>query len=181
MAGTLHVPRSRGALSGMLLILLGVWGGLIPFVGPYFGYAYTPATAWTYTSGRLWLEILPAAAAVVGGLILLTAAVRPVALFGGLLSALAGAWFAVGTILSPLWAAGGSGTAGLPAGGAMARAVEQVGFFTGLGVAIVFVAALAIGRLSAVTVRDSLHAEGRAALAEESAADPAVPSPRQPA
>ena len=34
MAGMLRVPRSRGALSGVLLVLLGLWGGLIAFVGP---------------------------------------------------------------------------------------------------------------------------------------------------
>jgi hypothetical protein len=180
----LRVPRSRGALTGVLLVLLGAWGGLIPFVGPSFGYAYTPDAAWTYTAGRLWLEILPGAAATLGGIILLATSVRPVALAGAALSALAGAWFAVGTVLSPLWATAGTGTAGVPVGGTFARAMEQAGFFTGLGVVIVFVAALAAGRLSAVTVRDSVSAERRAAaLAETPAAggDRAVPSPRQPA
>ena len=70
MAGMLRVPRSRGALNGVLLVLLGLWGGLIAFVGPYFHYAYTPDQGFTYTTGRLWLEILPAAGTVVGGLIL---------------------------------------------------------------------------------------------------------------
>jgi hypothetical protein len=60
MAGMLRIPRTRGAVSGVLLILLGVWGGLVPFVGPYFHYAYTPDRAWAYTSGRLWLSIVPA-------------------------------------------------------------------------------------------------------------------------
>jgi len=41
MSGMLRIPRSRGALSGVLLVLLGTWGGLIAFVGPYFHYAYT--------------------------------------------------------------------------------------------------------------------------------------------
>lgn len=186
MAGILRVPRSRGALTGLLLVLLGAWGALIPFVGPYFHYAYLPDTAWTYTAGRLWLEILPGAAAALGGLILLAAAVRPVALFGAVLAALAGAWFTVGTVLSPLWATGGAGTAGLPAGGTFARAIEQIGFFAGLGVAIVFVSALAIGRLSVITLRDSRHAESRAAAmapepAPEEDTEPAVPAPRQPA
>jgi hypothetical protein len=45
MAGMLRVPRSRGALNGALLVLLGIWGGLIAFVGPYFHYAYTPDKA----------------------------------------------------------------------------------------------------------------------------------------
>ena len=155
MAGMLRVPRSRGALSGVLLVLLGLWGGLIPFVGPYFRYGFTPATTWTYNTGRLWLDILPAAGAVLGGLILLGSAIRPVAMFGGWLAALSGAWFAIGTAVSTLWTSGGTTAAGAPAGGTFARAVEQIGFFTGLGVVIVFLAALALGRLTVIGVRES--------------------------
>ena len=44
MAGMLQMRRKRGAFSGFPLILLGLWGALIPFVGPYFRYAYTPDT-----------------------------------------------------------------------------------------------------------------------------------------
>ena len=87
MAGILRVPRSRGALSGVLLILLGVWGALIPLVGPYFHYAYPPDTAWSFTSGRIWLEIAPGAAAFIGGLIVLVSSLRPVAMFGAWLAA----------------------------------------------------------------------------------------------
>ena len=149
MAVMLRMRRSRGALSGLLLILLGAWGGLIPFVGPYFGYAYTPDSAWTYTSGRLWLEILPAAATFAGGVLLLITGRRHTALLGALLAVAAGAWFAVGPVVSPLWnAAVGPGT---PAGsGIVTRTVEQIGFFTGLGVVIVFVAAAAAGRVLSV-------------------------------
>ena len=52
MNGMLRVPRTRGVASGFLLVLLGAWGALIPFIGPYFHFAYTPDTAWTYTVGR---------------------------------------------------------------------------------------------------------------------------------
>src|SRR5258708_34381753 len=82
MNGILRVPRTRGALSGLLLVLLGAWGALVPFVGPYFHYAYTPDTAWTYTSDRLWLEILPGAGTLPAGLIVLVSASRPPAHFG---------------------------------------------------------------------------------------------------
>ena len=34
MNGMLRVPRTRGVASGYLLILLGAWGALIPFIGP---------------------------------------------------------------------------------------------------------------------------------------------------
>ena len=139
--------RSRGAFSGFLLLLLGAWGGLIAFIGPYFHYAYTPATTWTYTTDRLWMEILPGAAVFLGGLLILLTAARHVAMFGALLAAAAGAWFTLGTVLSPLW------NHNVPLGGTPAsatvvmRIAEQIGFFTGLGVVIVCIASFAFGRL----------------------------------
>jgi hypothetical protein len=151
MAGMLQMRRSRGAASGFLLVLLGLWGALIPFVGPYFNYAYTPDTTWTYTTARLWLEVLPGAAVFLGGVLLIVATGRHVALFGALLAAAAGAWFTVGPILSPLWnnhvTMGGS-----PVGSTVfMRIMEQIGFFTALGLVIVFIAAAAFGRIMSVT------------------------------
>jgi hypothetical protein len=172
MAGLLRVPRSRGALSGVLLVLLGLWGGLIPFVGPYFHFTYTPGTAWTYTAGRLWLEILPAAGTVLGGLILLLSRVRPVGMFGAWLAAASGAWFAVGRLLSPLWNPGGTIALGTPIGSsALIRTLVEVTFFTGLGVVIVFLAALSIGRLSVIGVRDARLYEPEPEVADTAPAE----------
>jgi hypothetical protein len=165
MAGTLRVRRSRGALSGLLLVLLGIWGALIPFVGPYFHYAYTPDQAWRATSGRMWLEVLPGVVALVGGLVVLLSRFRPSALIGAWLAALAGAWFAVGNLIAGHWSS--LPTAGLPVGGATRSLLEQVGFFTGLGVVIVFLAALALGRFTVVAVGDT--APARRAEADDTA------------
>ena len=165
MTGMLRIPRSRGALSGLLLVLLGAWGALIPFIGPDFHYAYTPDKAWVYNSGRLWLEILPGAAALLGGLIVLLAGTRLMALFGGWLAAMSGAWFVVGKPLSVLWTTGGTG--GHPVGSVHLQTVEQIGFFTGLGVAIVFFAALALGRFTVIGARETAQAAERAAAAEQ--------------
>ncbi len=161
MAGMLQMRRSRGAVSGFLLILLGLWGALIPFVGPYFHYAYTPDSAWTYTTARLWLEILPGAAVFLGGFLLLIATGKHIALFGAMLAAAAGAWFTLGTVLSPLWnnhvTMGGS-----PASSTVyMRIMEQLGFFYALGVVIVFIAAAALGRVVSVTsgIRAAVPAE----------------------
>ena len=146
----LQMRRSRGALSGVLLMLLGLWGALIPFVGPYFRYAYTPDTAWTYNTGRLWLEVLPGAAVFLGGFLLMIARGRHIAMFGALLAAAAGAWFTLGPVLSPLW------NHHVPMGGSPAstsvymRIMEQIGFFTALGIVIVFIAAAALGRIASV-------------------------------
>jgi peptidoglycan/LPS O-acetylase OafA/YrhL len=147
MIGTLRMRRSRGVFSGFLLVLLGLWGGLIAFIGPSFHYAYTPATSWTYTSGRLWLEILPGAAVFLAGLLLILTNGRLIALFGAAVAAAAGAWFTLGTVFSPLW------NHNVPLGGSPAsatvvmRIAEQVGFYTGLGVVIVCVASFAFGRI----------------------------------
>jgi hypothetical protein len=151
MAGMLQMRRTRGAASGFLLALLGIWGAIIPFIGPYFHYAFTPDASWTYTTARLWLEILPGAAVFVGGVLLIIATGRHIALFGALLAALAGGWFALGTVLSPLWSTGGVTLGGTPvASTTLMRIMEQVGFFTGLGAVVIFLAAAAIGRISAV-------------------------------
>ena len=142
--------RSRGLASGLLLVLLGLWGALVPFVGPYFHFAYTPDTGWTYNTARLWLEILPGAAVFLGGVLLIIATSRYVALFGAMLAAAAGAWFVLGTVLSPLW------NNHVPMGGAPAsatvymRIMEQLGFFSALGMVIVFIAGMAIGRIASV-------------------------------
>jgi hypothetical protein len=180
MNGMLRVPRSRGVLSGLLLILLGAWGALVPFVGPYFHYAYTPDQGWTYTTGRLWLEVLPGAATVLGGLIVLVSAYRPVAHFGAWLAALAGAWFALGSVIAPTWI-GMNMTTGTPVGGSAARALEQIGFFTGLGVAIVLVAAMALGRFSVIGVRDARLAAPAQAVTPAEPAEPVTPAePAEP-
>jgi hypothetical protein len=150
MAATLRMRRSRGAFSGFLLILLGLWGALIPFIGPYFHYAYTPDVTWHYDTARLWLEILPGAAVFLGGFLLMVATGRHTALFGGLLAAVAGAWFVLGTTLSPLW------NNNVPMGGTPAssrefiRVMEQLGFFYALGVVIVLIAGAALGRIMSV-------------------------------
>lgn len=169
-----RIPRTRGAFSGVLLVLLGAWGGLIAFIGPYFHYAYTPDKAWVYTTGRLWLEILPGAATVLGGLLVLGSARRHTAMLGAFLAALAGAWFVVGNLVSTLWNSG-TPQAGVPAGTGLTRlAAENLGFFTGLGVLIVFFAALALGRFAVVGVRETAMVEraaaDEAALAEHEAA-----------
>ncbi len=166
MNGMLRVRRSRGVLSGLLLVLLGIWGALIPFIGPYFHYAYTPDKTWTYTTGRLWLDILPGAAAFLGGLIVLTSAYRPTAHFGAWLAALSGAWFVLGSLIGPTWIHMQM-VPGTPVGDATHRTLEQIGFFTGLGVVIVLLAAMAIGRFSVISVSDARRATREAEAARE--------------
>src|SRR5258705_13004385 len=111
----LQMPRSRGAASGFVLILLGAWGAVVPFAGPYFDFAFSPDQAWTWTAARGWLEVLPGAATVIGGLLLLGSRNRATAMLGGWLAGLAGAWFVVGRALAgPLGIRGVGPPGGFP-------------------------------------------------------------------
>jgi len=152
------MARSRGAISGPLLMLLGAWGALVPFIGHYFGYGFTPDTNWTWTAARGWLEVLPGAATFLGGALLATSRNRPSALLGGWVAAVSGAWFVLGLAITPWW---NPGTIGFASGSTDRAVIEHIGMFSGLGVVIVFFAALALGRVSVVGVRDVQAAQAR--------------------
>lgn len=148
------IPRSRGALSGLVLVILGIWAGLIPFVGPYFHYAYINyhGFAWL-TIGRLWLSIIPGVVAVLAGIELMRSANRPTATLAAICGAAAGAWLIIGPTVSTLWNHGVSQT-GRPLGGTFLRMLVQIGYFYALGAIILFFAAMALGRLSMIAFRD---------------------------
>jgi hypothetical protein len=168
--GRLQMPRSRGAMSGFLLILLGAWGALIPFVGPYFDFSFTPDQEWIWTTARGWLEVLPGAVTALGGLFLLMSRNRATAMFGGWLAVAGGAWFVVGRALAgPL----GIGNAGAPVAATETKRVWlELTYFYGLGALIVFFGAVALGRLSIRSVRDIEWADRPAAVTAEPQAAP---------
>jgi hypothetical protein len=168
-----YIRRRRQAGSGLLLILLGAWGALVPFVGPFFGYAFTPDRAWTYTSGRFWLSILPGAVAVFGGLLALSSG--RAASVGAFLAALGGTWFVIGRQVIAEVVGNGSISAGSPVtapgaafGPSTMHFLEGLGFFYGLGVLIVFVAARTLGAAARTRVVGPAYAQSadEAALTE---------------
>jgi len=148
----LHMPRSRGAMSGILLLILGAWGALIPFIGPYFHFTYPPGQAWVWSGARAWLEVFPGVVAALGGLLLLLSGNRATAMFGGWLAAIAGAWFVVGRTLAPALRLGDIGQP-IAATDAKRAAVEIASFY-GLGVLIVFIGGAVLARVTMRTGRD---------------------------
>jgi hypothetical protein len=150
--GLLRVPRTRGALSGVLLVLLGAWGALIAFVGPYFEYSYRSDATWHWTSQRGWLEVLPGVITMVGGLVLLMSGSRIGASLGAWLGVAGGVWFVIGRSLSDVFNIGSVGQPTASSEGG--RALAELGYFDALGAAIILVAGFALGRLSIVAARD---------------------------
>ncbi len=172
----MRLPRTTGAAGGLLIVLLGIWGGVIPFVGPYFNYAFGTDQTWHYTMNRLWLDILPGAAAVLGGLGLLVSARRASGVLFAWIALVAGAWFAIGPHVSIIWEHGAGGI-GAPLGGSIRRAIELLGYFSGVGVLIVGLAGIAMGRFLSrprvVTEAAAIGGAGAGALAADRGARPA--------
>ena len=156
------IPRSRGAICGALLALLGLWGGLAPFVGPYFHFGFTPDTVWVHNSGRLYYSAVPGAAVLLGGLLALFTRNRAIGVVGGVLAVLGGAWFTLGDSFVTVVLKQTSISIGAPIGtpavtGAiepLRMYLEQLTLFSGLGVLIAAVAALAVGRFSMLAAKD---------------------------
>jgi len=158
---------------GLAILIGGIWGGIIPFVGPYFHFTLGPDHTWTWTTGRLYLDVLPAIAAVLGGLLLLGAGPWAAGRLGALLALVAGIWFVVGPDLSLLWKAGGELGAGH--GSRTVQMLERLSFHTGLGVLI---AALAAYGLPALLGHRAGRAEPRAG---EPVGPPTTRAPLAPA
>jgi hypothetical protein len=149
------MQRSRGAASGLLLVLLGIWGAIIPFVGPYFHYTFGVTVPWFFTYDRLWLNVLPGIALFLGGLILGPTANRAGGGFGAWLALIGGIWFTIGPVISQLWRVGGlTAPIGEPLGSNSLRVLEQLGYFYGLGALATALAALALGRVTVRSVHD---------------------------
>lgn len=147
----MRIPRSRGAVSGVLLIIMGLAGALLPLVGPYFDFSTDSTSTWDLTTDTLWLSVLPGVAAAIGGLILLRSANRATAGLAAWLGIAAGAWFVAGDQITG-WSVSAAGE------------FEHLAAFEGLGAAIAALAAFALGRLAVRSVRD-VELEREAALA----------------
>jgi hypothetical protein len=141
----MRISRSTGAVSGFAIILLAVWGGIIPFIGPYFHYSFGSNATWHYTSNRFWLDIAPAIVAIVGGLLMIRSGHRVSGVVGCWLALAAGAWFVLGPPISLMWEHS-SGPIGAPMYGPTRQAIELVGYFYGVGALIMTFAAFALGR-----------------------------------
>lgn len=182
--GMLRTAGSRGVVTGVVLVALGLWSVLVPLVGPYFGYALSVAGPWTRPWAALWLQIVPGMVILLCGLVLTLTQRRLAGLVSGVLAAVAGTWLAVGFAVWS-WAPDGARADGVGAGGV--STAEQIGMASGLGAVVTLVAGLAVGRFSVRGTRDVSAAQRQESGWRRSASEPdpgphtgsAVPTPRQ--
>lgn len=134
---------------GLLVILLGAWGGIVPFVGPIFGYRSTHSGSFAWTAPHVLLYLIPGAVAMFFGLVLLGAAMERRARFSvskelaALVIMACGSWFVLGPAVWPIFSSSavfGSTT------GALARFVNFLGYNLGPGLLLAAFGAMALVR-----------------------------------
>jgi hypothetical protein len=136
-------------LVGLLTVLVSAWGGVVPYLGPAFGYSADGSASWTWNLAHGVLALTPGAVGVIAGLSMLSAGGRLAFGFGrvslagaGLLALAAGAWFVIGPAAWPVL----ERTHAYFTGGSPLRVLEYVtGYSLGTGLVVAAGGAFALG------------------------------------
>ncbi len=145
-SAALRASPPDGGVTGVLIAALGLWAAVVPLVGPYLGYDPTVAGPSSTSSVALWTMVMPGAALVMCGAILVATDRRVHGAAAAVVAVLAGAWLAVGPAV---WSTVSSGSAARE-GPATA---DQLGMSAGLGAAAVLLAGITLVRLRVRTTR----------------------------
>lgn len=94
---------------GLFTLLFGAWAGIVPFVGPLFGYGATGTGAWVWNLPHALLWLAPGAAAVLMGVLMSSQApgisagmASGGAFLIGFATLLCGAWLVIGPFAWPV-------------------------------------------------------------------------------
>ncbi|HET6874181.1 MAG TPA: hypothetical protein VFH70_05345 [Acidimicrobiales bacterium] len=112
-----HERLAGSAFTGLMALLVGAWGAICVYIGPYFDFRPVASDAWSATFQAGLLHLLPGLVGAAAGLMLLVMGParravpgRTLILPAALLVA-AGAWFVIGPSAWPVFE---SGTAFMP-------------------------------------------------------------------
>lgn len=105
------VPATSFGLifASVLAVLLSAWAGIVPYVGPTFGFSADGTSSWTWNSVHTYGALAPGAVGIIFSVLILACARRPLGAqsSGTLASAgffvfLCGAWLAVVPVVWPV-------------------------------------------------------------------------------
>jgi hypothetical protein len=153
--------------AGIVAVLVSAWGGIVPFVGPLFGFSADGTNSWHWSLAHAVLALVPGAVGVLVGLFVIAEA-RGIAVgrgrftlaTAGTILMVCGAWFAIGPLAWPVLASTGSFF--VPSSHLTALEYE-LGYSIGVGLVLVFCGAFVAGWASR-------HAPKVTGLATESTA-----------
>jgi hypothetical protein len=136
------------ALVGLIALLTAAWGGIVPYVGPVFGYKSNGDGAWQWSLMHSLLYLAPGAVGVWATLVVfggLARAGRPAGRIlvglGGLILFACGAWFVVGPAVWPIFY---SSLVFTPATSSLTSFADQVGYNLGPGVVLAAAGGMAL-------------------------------------
>ena len=105
----LRLGRVGLGTAGVVAVLASAWGGIVPYVGPIFGFSADGAGSWYWNLAHSVLALVPGAAGVLLGLFVIAESRgvtvgkgRLTLATAGILLILCGAWFAVGPYAWPV-------------------------------------------------------------------------------
>jgi hypothetical protein len=142
--------RSFGlALVGVVAVLTSAWGGIVPYVGPIFGFSGDGSSSWYWNTPHAVLALIPGALGVFLGLVVLGEARgivvgrgRVTLAMAGTLLMIVGAWFAIGPFAWPVLASTGP----YFVTGTHLRVLSyEVGYSIGVGIVLVVCGAFVDG------------------------------------
>lgn len=108
------VSSVRGASVGLILgafiaLLVSAWAGIVPFVGPVFGFSADGSASWTWNELHALGAVVPGAVGIVACAVVIACARQPMGLqsagslaTAGFMLFLCGAWFAVVPVVWPV-------------------------------------------------------------------------------
>lgn len=152
-------------LVGVVTALVGAWGGIVPYVGPTFGFSADASSPWHWTMAQALLALVPGALAVIAGMVLLLRAGSTVVGRGristglaGFVAATCGAWFIVGEFAWPVI----EGRYYFVGAAPYHFLLEQLAFAIGTGVVLVACGSYAMGWAARHQVRRAVRRSGPA-------------------
>lgn len=137
------VPAGLG-LVGLLAVLDGAWGAIVPYVGPTFGYRSNGVGSFQWTVEHGVLYLIPGIAGLVAGLMLLGfMRSRSGAAAAGVLAVASGAWFILGVVVWPILYSSPSVFTAAPT--PAANFANLLGYNLGPGIILAVLGGIALG------------------------------------
>jgi hypothetical protein len=159
----LRLGRIGLGTAGVVAVLAAAWGGVVPYVGPLFGFSADGAGSWHWSLAHSLLFLVPGAVGVLLGLFVIAES-RGVTVGKGRLSLatagtlliLCGAWFAIGTYAWPVLNHSGTYFASATH---MRSLTYELGYSVGVGLVLVMCGAFVAGWASRHSPKSAVVAE----------------------
>jgi hypothetical protein len=164
---------------GILTVLISAWGGIIPYVGPAFGYSADGSGSWQWNLTHSVLALVPGAVGLLIGLSFLgripdgrIGRRRTSLSMAGLLAVLCGAWFVIGPLA---WSVIDNTHAYFVSASPLRMLANEAGYSLGTGLILAMCGAFAIGW---ATRHNRPLSAGRGGVVESG--EPVVPASTTP-